>query len=459
MSNNTYDILVIGSGVGGMCAAALLSKAGYRTLVVEALPRIGGRCSTIEYRGFKLTTGVIGVELGGIVESFFKNIEAPFEVRSAGALHYRIGPNVVEVPSRGGMKYLLEAAGGGSVEVEKLMAAISKAMQWKEPSPNVSLRDWITQHTTNPAILKVFHTLVAATLLVNINEIEAREFFAFIKALRGVQHFGYSPAGSISLPAALADIVQQCDGEIWTHSRVKRIFLEDGLVRGALVQQHDKEISVFASAVISNASPVKTAELIGRENLDCDYLKELDSTAVPAKVICLQIAAEQPLFEQNHLLVTGARRINAIYQPTLICPEWASEGKHLIIVGASPASSSDPFDAQNEIGLCLADLKDLFPDVEKNTEILLAGTYRADWPGMHSWPGRDMPQKTPIINLYNVGDGVKSSGYTGLPAVVNSGIMVAEEIKQRLKLLTYSGISAGPRLDNLGLSQPSSDHG
>ena len=72
MSHNGYDILVIGSGMGGMCAAALLSRAGYRTLVVEALPRIGGRCSTIDYKGFKLITGVIGVEMGGSVESFFE---------------------------------------------------------------------------------------------------------------------------------------------------------------------------------------------------------------------------------------------------------------------------------------------------------------------------------------------------------------------------------------------------
>ena len=53
MADITCDVLVIGSGMGGMCAAALLSRKGYRTLVVESLPRVGGRCSTIEYKGFK----------------------------------------------------------------------------------------------------------------------------------------------------------------------------------------------------------------------------------------------------------------------------------------------------------------------------------------------------------------------------------------------------------------------
>jgi len=32
---------------------------------------------------------------------------------------------------------------------------------------------------------------------------------------------------------------------------------------------------------------------------------------------------------------------------------------------------------------------------------------------MHCWPGRDLPQKTPIVNLYNVEDGVKPAGTTG----------------------------------------------
>jgi len=51
---------------------------------------------------------------------------------------------------------------------------------------------------------------------------------------------------------------------------------------------------------------------------------------------------------------------------------------------------------------------------------------------MHAWPGGDMPQKTPIINLYNVGDGVKSEGMIALPAVAETAQMVAEDIKARL---------------------------
>jgi len=47
-----------------------------------------------------------------------------------------------------------------------------------------------------------------------------------------------------------------------------------------------------------------------------------------------------------------------------------------------------------------------------------------------------MDRKTPVINLYNVGDGVKPFGYTGLPGVVATGIDVAEEVMGRNRILT-----------------------
>src|SRR5687768_15690216 len=37
-----YDVIVIGSGMGGLTAAALLAKAGKRVLVVERHDRAGG---------------------------------------------------------------------------------------------------------------------------------------------------------------------------------------------------------------------------------------------------------------------------------------------------------------------------------------------------------------------------------------------------------------------------------
>ncbi len=439
MVEEVCDILVIGSGMGGMSSAALLARDGYRVLVVESMPEIGGRCSTAEYKGFKCVTGVIGVEMKGIVESLFNRLGADFKVRAANVPHYLIKGTVYKVASQGGMKKLLEAAGGGSVEVEKIMRAVTKALKWKVPSPCVSLADWIGQHSNDPGILSIFQTITSVALMVNIDEMPADYFFEYIRKLRGISNFGYCPNGNIALPQSLAEVIKGCGGDVWTRSTADKILTEKGVVRGAVVKRKGTDVVINSQVVISNIGPLKTAELSGKDKMDKDYLQELDNKIVPARGVALQIALEKPLFKQDHLFVTGSKRLNAMYQPTILCPDLAPEGKHLLIARSVPASSSAPIDPKEEINLCIQDLRELFPEFDKHAQILLTGTCSGEWPAMHTCPGRDIAQKTPIINLFNVGDGVKHPGYTGLPSVVKSGIIAAEEIKQRISLLTGSG--------------------
>jgi phytoene dehydrogenase-like protein len=42
----TYDVIVIGSGLGGLTAAALLARAGRKTLLIERNHGVGGAAST-----------------------------------------------------------------------------------------------------------------------------------------------------------------------------------------------------------------------------------------------------------------------------------------------------------------------------------------------------------------------------------------------------------------------------
>ncbi len=41
--SNSYDAIIIGAGVSGLAAASHLDSQGYRTLVLEARDRLGGR--------------------------------------------------------------------------------------------------------------------------------------------------------------------------------------------------------------------------------------------------------------------------------------------------------------------------------------------------------------------------------------------------------------------------------
>jgi len=76
-----FDAVVIGAGVGGCCAAARLTHAGYHSLLVEARDRVGGRASTDEIDDFKVNVGAIALELGGEFEETFDLVGATLDIR------------------------------------------------------------------------------------------------------------------------------------------------------------------------------------------------------------------------------------------------------------------------------------------------------------------------------------------------------------------------------------------
>ena len=428
------DVLVIGSGIGGMCAGAYLAHKGYKTLVVEALPRIGGHCSTIEYKGIKCTTGVVGPGLGGPLEELFHEVGAEFNVRPCGTPHYLINGRVVELPPRGGLRALLSAATGDEKEIEGLLKAFSKAIDWADPPEALSMREWLLQHSRNKSVLDVFQTMTAATAIVSIDRISAKGFFQFLRQHRGFRQWGVCPEGSIALPKALGKVITEREGEIWTSSPALRIHSEDGVVKGATISKEGREVNVGASVVLSNCGPRRTVDLVGRENLGKEYIEELGKLT-PAHAIIIHIKSDALLFDLDHLLISGARRLIAVFQLTMVCPELAPEGTHYIVAAGDPVGSLGPSEAAHEIDLCLKEMRDLFPGFESHGEILMTGVYHEGWPAMFSIAGEAMTQRTPIVNLYAVGDGFNAeAGMTAMAGAAGSGVAAGKDAAMRLEL-------------------------
>lgn len=57
-------MVVIGSGFGGLAAAAILAKAGKRVLVLEQHTKAGGCCHTFGQDGLEFDTGKVYVAKG-----------------------------------------------------------------------------------------------------------------------------------------------------------------------------------------------------------------------------------------------------------------------------------------------------------------------------------------------------------------------------------------------------------
>jgi C-3',4' desaturase CrtD len=71
-------VIVIGAGIGGLTAGALLAKRGYQVKIYEQAAVTGGCASTFKRRGFTFDVGatqVAGLEPGGIHRRIFEELE------------------------------------------------------------------------------------------------------------------------------------------------------------------------------------------------------------------------------------------------------------------------------------------------------------------------------------------------------------------------------------------------
>jgi len=428
---NGFDVAVVGAGMGGLCSAALLAHYGYKVIVVEKLPFIGGRASSAKYKGFTLPTGALYVETGGVVEKLFQEVGAPFPVRSFPMqLCFRMSGKDHLMPLKGGLRALMSNF-ADEAEAGTVLNAIRRAFSWKEPSMAISIRDWLLQYTQNDKLLAIFRGLVNYQC-VNFSDMPAGEFIRQLRFGTGATA-GAHPQGFLALMQELVKVIESHGGQVWTSSRVKYIEVQDESARGIVVDQAGKQVEISSKAVISDAGPQATLELAGKKHFDKGYLKEVGENVRPLSYMCIEVSSDRPLVDfPGVMVVPEGHRQMTMMCTSLAYPEYAPPGKHLLQAWAAPDSSFLPLNTKKEVDLMVQDLRDAIPNFDKDAEILHVSYWQKDWPMYRAMPGA-LTQKTPIENLYNVGDGVAPFVPLGLPACAETAQIVTKDIKQRIK--------------------------
>lgn len=389
-------VVTIGAGLGGLLTSAFLARAGHEVTVLEKAPFVGGRFTNLNYQGFQLSTGALHmVPHGedGPLAHLLKLLNANVEIVNSdpkgkffidgNLYHYREGWKHLSLKEKAkAMKLLAE------VKANKLPTGEEASMNaW----------EWLEEKIGDNEFVYLFiKSFLGWAVSLAPEEVPAIELAKEIKATLKWGGPGLIKGGCKAVTEELARIVRANGGEILTRKRVVEV--DDGKAITADGEEYPYDV------LISNIGIKETVELFGRNKFDREYLKKVDSLK-PAEGIKINVALKgKPRIGNTVVFTLDTKRINGYNEPSALTPELARDGYTLIMTHQALRSK----DVKKEQKLGLEDLYYLFPELDKEGEVLMVQTYLDGNPVNRVASG--MHLDFPIENVYIVGDANKGEG-------------------------------------------------
>lgn len=272
-----YDAIVIGSGMGGLTAAALLSRRGFNTLLFEKEKQVGGYAVSFKRGDFTFdATGAFvgGCQEGGEFYHLLKEIGAQEEIEFIPIHHIRnIYPGFEVHLRQGGFHSYLETLLDLFPEEEKgLKAYLSLVKKIGEEVKSYSEMTWAKrlffpfcfwnlirfQRTNHGTILDGFfkgEEIKNALHTLPSTEPPSRLSFLFVAAVISkvlMEGVFYPKGGMGKMAGAMANAFLRAGGELHLQTEVDQILMKRGRVEGVVT----KDGKIFESPlVISNINP------------------------------------------------------------------------------------------------------------------------------------------------------------------------------------------------------------
>lgn len=433
----SFDSIVIGAGMAGMCATARLTAAGQRVCLIERSAQLGGRASHRVRSENIVTTGAIMVPMGPAsnIRGAFDSLDVEMDmIETTGKLRYRLDHGDYDLPEGGGGLYgMIEFAFQGNAdEANGLYRQFVSAMTGWTPLDTITMKQWLDQYTDNTDVKGLFNGYTSALMGIGIHELRAGEFFRFLKGSSKGSQFGLAAKGNGALMESLAEAIESRGSTIIRRATVDHILLSDGMVTGVrLADEHATTIS--APVVLSNAGPDRTVELAGGDSyFETSYLEHLGTNNHEATIFHLSFTMDRALIPDLDGSMVIGNTTNLIYLeiPSNISPFVAPPGVHLHTAYGAPADSTN-VDYQGELANTMAELEEHFPGVLEEATFLVKAMHRGNSPGMHRWAGFTMPVETPISGLYSIGDGSAGPGTIGTEGAATSAKLAVDQVLRR----------------------------
>lgn len=327
-----YDVVIIGAGISGLCAAIHLQNEGLSVKILEASDDVGGRVRTDKVDGFLLDRGfqvlltaypevqkMLDEDLLGLKNFFSGSI-----VYHNNKRHILADPFRQPIASIGGF-FAPFLNFGDKLKILALRnrhkrLSVEQIFSEPEQSTLSYLKEW---NFSEAAIQAFFKPFLGGIFLDHELKTSSR-LFEFVFKMFGRGHAALPINGISAIPRQLASQLQQDTALLNT----KVVALKEG----AVVLENGEEINT-KKVLIATAAPV-IKSLIPDYNVATDM----------QQVRCLYFATDKNPIVLPRIMLNGEGTglVNNLCVPSVVQPSYAPPGKHLISVSViQPTPLSD----------------------------------------------------------------------------------------------------------------------
>jgi len=247
MSSESYEVIIVGGGMGGLNLAALLTHAGKKVLVLERGDEesLGGRAASGKKGGAAVDNGIKGLIMAGSQDEIYQRIgkKMPDNVSE--------WTNSGQIYTNGEWRNLDQMIRSSIAEFMKVYRQPAMEMSYEqiEELNDISIAKFAADRTDDPAILDFFKYLgwLFGGTLPDGSDYSAGSLFYSVKkqvdATGAMPNQGYwVKGGSGSIATGLIESIRENGGEIRANCAVSRVVVEKGRVRGVEVEDGERVI-------------------------------------------------------------------------------------------------------------------------------------------------------------------------------------------------------------------------